>query len=341
MSEKLNIAVVCGTNNTNRLFTSHALDKLRALGNLVVNDEAAEPTPERLVKLGSDADVIVTSWGTPQLSKEIMEKLPKLKYVAHAAGSVKPVVSDAMFDQGVRVTSSAKVLGIGVAETALGYTLACVKNLFNVSRSIAAGGWTPESPLKEYDDIREMFEIKIGVISAGNVGGHFMKLLSMFDVEILLYEPFITAEQAMERYGAKLCTLEEVLTQSDVVSIHAPSIPATNHMFNAETLKLMKKDASLINTARGSIVDEQALYEHMKAGNLKYACLDVFDPYEPPLADNPLRTLPNCIMSPHLAGLTHNGLLRIGAHCAAEIERFAAGLPLTTEVSQSQLSTSA
>lgn len=339
--DALNIAVVCGTGNTRRLFTPHALDRLRALGKLTVNDEAEEPTPERLTELAADADIIVTSWGTPQLTAEVMARLPRLRYVAHAAGSVKPIVSDAMFAQGVRVTSSAKVLGMGVAETALGYTLACVKNLFNVSRGIAAGGWTAERPLKEYDDIREMFEIKIGVVSAGNAGGHFMKLLSMFDVDVLLYEPFITDEQAKERFGATRVSFETLLEQSDVVSIHAPSIPETYHMFNAESLKLMKKDASLINTARGSIVDEQALYDHMKAGNLKYACLDVFDPHEPPLPDNPLRTLPNCIMSPHLAGLTHNGLLRIGAHCASEIERFAAGEPLTTEITQAQLKTSA
>ena len=109
-------------------------------------------------------------------------------------------------------------------------------------------------------------------------------------------------------------------------------------MFNSDTLALMKKDAILINTTRGSIIDEEALYQHMKAGNLKYACLDVFDP-EPPRSDHPLRTLPNCIMTPHLAGLTHNGLLRIGSHCVGEIERYLNGQPLTTEVPQQQLST--
>ena len=270
-----------------------------------------------------------------------MQKLPRLRYVAHAAGSVKPIVSDAMFDRGVRVTSSAKVLGMGVAETALGYTIACVKNLFNVSRGIHAGGWTKEAPLKEYDGIREMFEIKIGVVGGGMAGSHYMKLLSMFDVEILLYDPFISAEQARDRFCAKKVSLEELLSQAEVISIHAPSIPETYHMFNADTLKLMRRDATLINTARGSIIDEEALYAHMKAGNLKYACLDVFDPYEPLLPENPLRTLPNCILSPHLAGLTHNGLLRIGAHCADEIERFAAGKTLTTEILREQLTKSA
>lgn len=341
MPDKLNIAIVCGTDNTERLFPSSALQRLRALGALRINPNRGEPTPEQLIELAEEADVIVTSWGSPQLTAEVMRKLPRLRYVAHAAGSVKPIVSDAMFDRGVRVTSSAKVLGMGVAETALGYTIACVKNLFNVSRGIHAGGWTKEAPLKEYDGIREMFEIKIGVVGGGMAGSHYMKLLSMFDVEILLYDPFISAEQARDRFCAKKVSLEELLSQAEVISIHAPSIPETYHMVNADTLKLMRRDATLINTARGSIIDEEALYAHMKAGNLKYACLDVFDPYEPLLPENPLRTLPNCILSPHLAGLTHNGLLRIGAHCADEIERFAAGKPLTTEILREQLTKSA
>ena len=270
-----------------------------------------------MIELAEEADVIVTSWGSAQLTAEVMQKLPRLRYVAHAAGSVKPIVSDAMFDRGVRVTSSAKVLGMGVAETALGYTIACVKNLFNVSRGIHAGGWTKEAPLKEYDGIREMFEIKIGVVGGGMAGSHYMKLLSMFDVEILLYDPFISAEQDARpllcKKGFAGRTAQPGGGHLHSCALHSPK-PIS--MFNADTLKLMRRDATLINTARGSIIDEEALYAHMKAGNLKYACLDVFDPYEPLLPENPLRTLPNCVLTPHLAGLTHNGLLRIGAHCA-------------------------
>ena len=92
----------------------------------------------------------------------------------------------------------------------------------------------------------------------------------------------------------------------------------------------------LINIARGSIVDEEALYEHMKAGNLKYACLDVYDP-EPPAADHPLRSLPNVIMTPHPAGLANNGLKKVGQHACDEIERFLQGQPLLAEVTQDML----
>lgn len=335
MSQNITIALSCSAPAAKRLFTPAALDQLRSMGTLIQNPDADEPSPDRLAELAADADILITSWGSPCLTEELMAKLPKLKFVAHAAGSVKPIVSDGLWARGVRVISSAKVLGMGVAETALGYTIASVKNLFGVSRSLAAGGWH-----EEYDNIREMFELKIGVVGGGMAGSHYMKLLSMFDVDILLYDPFITAEQAQDRFHAQKVTLEELLAQADVVSIHAPSIPETHHMFNRDSLKLMKKDATLINTARGTIIDEAALAEHMKAGNLKFACLDVFDP-EPPLKDNPLRAIPNCILSPHLAGLTHNGLMRIGAHCAGEIRRYLNGEPLLTETTQAQQSKSA
>ena len=332
---KRTIAIALSGPAVKRLFSESALLRLRALGDLVLNPDQDEPGGERLLALAKDADVLITSWGSPRLTREIVERLPKLKCVAHAAGSVKPIVSDALWEKGVRVASSAKVLGMGVAETALGYTIAAVKNLFNVSRSLAGGGWH-----EEYDGIREMFGLKIGVVGGGMAGSHYMKLLSLFDVDILLCDPFITETQAREQFNAQKLSFEDLLRQADVVSVHAPSIPETYHMFDEGALNRMKRDATLINTARGSIIDEAALCRHMQSGNLKYACLDVFDP-EPPAIDNPLRALPNCILSPHLAGLTHNGLLRIGAHCAAEIERFLAGEAMLTEITREQLNKSA
>lgn len=161
--------------------------------------------------------------------------------------------------------------------------------------------------------------------------------MNNFDVDILLYDPYTTEEQAAAM-GCKKAELEDLLKASDIVSIHAPSIPATHHMFNADTLKLMKKDAVLINTSRGSLIDEKALYEHMAAGNLKYACLDVYDP-EPILPDNPLRTLNNVILTPHLAGLAANGKYRIGKHAAEQIANYMNGKPMECEVTEDMLAT--
>ena len=126
-------------------------------------------------------------------------------------------------------------------------------------------------------DIGDLFDLTVGRDRRRLAGGHYIKLLGSFNVDILLYDPFVSGEKAASM-GCRKAELEELLASSDIVSVHAPSIPSTYHMLNRDTIGLMKDSAVLINTARGSIIDEQALYEHMKAGKLKYACLDVHRP---------------------------------------------------------------
>ena len=315
-----------------RVHSQRSLDKLRCLGDLVINH--ADASPEAVKAAIAGADIAVTSWGNTTLTEDILDMCPNLKLVVHAAGSVKPIVSDALWERGIRLTASPKPLGMGVAETALGLAITASKNVYNLNTSMHGGNWAEGK-----NEVRELYEITVGVISAGWVGRHFIKLLQNFDVDVLLYDPFVTDAQA-EAMGCKKADLETLLKTSDIVSVHAPSIPATNHMLNAETLKWMKKDALLINTSRGTLIDEKALYDHMVAGNLKYACLDVFDP-EPPAADHPLRTLPNVILTPHLAGLVTNGQRRIGMHAAQEIERFLKGEKMECEVTKDMLATMA
>ena len=326
----MKIALICENRWVDRLFMARDLNRLRALGEVVINE--GDASLENIKKVIKDADIAITSWESHQMIKEILDEAPNLKLMMHGAGSVKKYVSDELWDRGIRVAASTEPLGIGVAETALGFTISACKNFYAINEDLHNGGYYR-------DKIREVYGITIGVISAGYVGRHYIKLLQNFGVDVLLYDPFVTPEEAT-KMGCTKAELNELLEKSDVVSIHAPSIPATKHMINAETLKLMKKDAILINTARGSIIDEKALYEHMAAGNLKYTCMDVYDP-EPPAADNPLRTLKNVIMTSHIAGAVDNGLLRIGEHCANEIERFLNNEPLHCEVKKEMLETMA
>lgn len=323
----MKIAIICSKEKTNDIFTQKTLDRLSQFGELAINE--GEATMENIKATVKDADIAITSWGSLPMSEEILNECPNLKLHMHGAGSVKPYVTDALWERGVKVCASTKPLGIGVAETALGFTIAACKNFFAINEDIHNGGYLREN-------ITELYEITVGVVSAGYVGRHYIKLLQNFGVNVLLYDPFVTEERAKEM-GCTKAELDELLKNSDVVSLHSPSIPETDHMINAETLKLMKKDAILINTARGTLIDETALYNHMVAGNLKYACIDVYDP-EPPLADNPLRSLKNVIMTSHLAGLVQNGLLRIGAHCADEIERFINGQPMECAVTEDMIS---
>ena len=322
------IALIMNPGTRDMVINQKTIDRLSKIGEVVINEGGTDS--ETVKKVMKDATICVTSWGNNPVDADILSVCPDLKLLVHAAGSVKPVVSDDLWKKGVRVSSSAPMLSMGVSETALGFTISASKNFYALNDSLHHGGWAEGK-----ENIRELYELTVGVISGGWAGRHYIELLKPFQVDILLYDPFISEEKAKEM-GCRKATFEEVLEQSDIISIHAPSIPETFHLFNKDTLAKMKKDAVLINTARGSIIDEQALYEHMKAGNLKYACLDVYDP-EPPAADNPLRTLPNVIMTPHLAGLANNGLKKIGQHVCEEIEKFLAGEKMLAEVTEDML----
>lgn len=325
----MKIALIFRNSQIPVLFTEKAMAKLKTLGDVVIHG-SDDLSPEAVKPTLAGADIAITSWMSCLMTEDVISVAPDLKLVVHAAGSVKPVVTDALWDHNIRVTASTIPLGIGVAECAVGFAISASKNFYRVNDDIHNGGWD-----EHRHECRELYEQNVGVISAGFVGRHFIKLMKNFDVNILLYDPFVSEEQAAE-LGVKKMDLEPLLAETDILSISAPSIPETYHMINAETLKLMKKDAILINTARGSIVDERALYEHMAAGNLRYACLDVYDP-EPLSVDNPLRTLKNVILTPHLAGLANNGKLRIGTHVTEEIERFLKGEPLKCEVTKEML----
>ena len=314
------------------LFSATQLDQLAGLGELQIQ-RGATPDPDELVDLGRDADVMISSWRTPRLTAEVLAQCPQLDLLVHAAGSVRPVVSDALWQRGVRVSSAAAALSKGVAESALGMTIASVKNHWRFAEDIRAGGWSAER-----GRVRELFELTVGVIGAGNAGSHFISLLQHFDVDVLVHDPMLSAERAAD-LGARPVELDTLIAASDVISLHAPSISATHHMINARRLAAMKDDAILINTSRGSLIDEDALIHELKQGRL-FACLDVTDP-EPPAVDNPLRSLPNCILTGHVAGAVTNGKRRIGNHVVAEIRRYLADDPLVGEITEAQLATMA
>ncbi|MGG1551304.1 hydroxyacid dehydrogenase [Paenibacillus ferrarius] len=324
----MKIAMLLGKDKRDRIFGSEHLAQLRELGEVTLNEETGNPSEEQMRALIAGADVAITSWGCGALTERVLEAAPNLQIVLHAAGTVKPIVTEALWQRGVRVANATEALGQGVAETALGFTIVSLKDMWRLSRETAAGGWGDGSR------VREVYGLTVGVVGAGRAGSHYIKLLQQFDVRIVLYDPFVSEEQA-RKMGAQKLELEELLRESDVVSIHLPSLPETYHMFNAERLAMMKDDAVLINTARGSVIDEEALAAELRKGRL-FACLDVTDP-EPPQANHPFRTLPNVILTPHLAGAVNNGLHRIAKAVVNDLQAYLDGRPLRGEVLAEQM----
>lgn len=313
------VAITIGKNHYKRMFTPAAWRALESFA-AVIHHEGPEPADKAaLIALLPAADACITSWDVAQLDADVMAAAPRLKAMAHLGSSVKRFVSDALWARGVHVTSAGVALAIDVAETTLGLMIVGMKRIWPLARHVAAGGWR-ESP---WWPAREMFGKEVGIIGASNVGRHVIKLLQAFAVRVLVYDPFITAEEAAG-LGAEKVDLDELLRRADIVSLHAPAKPDTYHLLNAERLALMKDDALLINTARGALIDEAALIAELSKGRF-FAFLDVTDP-EPPAADSPLRRLENVVVMPHIAGCIEN-CGRMGELAVEELRRFFAGEP--------------
>jgi phosphoglycerate dehydrogenase-like enzyme len=322
------IVMLQGTDQRNRVFTASQLDQLRGYGELVLNEESGPPSKERVSQLITGADIAITSWGVPALMEEVLENAPNLRVMLHAAGSIKGIATPELWNRGIRVTNGALALGKGVAETALGMTIASLKNMWRMAQHTRDGGWTRSS-------VRELYQVSIGVIGSGSAGGHYIKLLQNFDVNICVYDPILSREAA-QKLGAQKMELEELLAHVDVVSIHAPLLPETDKMFNQARLALMKDDCILINTARGALIDEEALIAELRKGRL-FACLDVTEP-EPPAVDHPFRSLPNVVLTPHIAGAVSNGLHRLAQYIIEDMVLFLDGKRMNGEVTADQLS---
>lgn len=323
------IVLLSGLGMARQIYTPAHLDQLRELGTLILHSHEGLPPREEMFELLSEAEIILTTWGSPAIGRELIDRAPNLKLVVHAAGSVKGIVTEDLISQGIRVSSANDALGQGVAETALGLTIVSLKQIWQLSSDTREGEWR-----KNWNQIKDIYGVTIGVVGAGKAGQHYIKLLRHFHVNIVVYDPTLSAEQ-IAALGAEKVELEQLLRISDVVSIHAPSIPATDRMFNKERLQWMKDDAILINTARGSLIDEAALVEELERGRL-WACLDVTDP-EPPTLDHPFRKLPNVILIPHVAGVVNNGMHRIADYTIEEIRRYIQKQPLDGEVDLSRL----
>jgi phosphoglycerate dehydrogenase-like enzyme len=316
------VAVTIGRSHYARMFSPQAWEALEAFAD-VIHHPAAEPAEKsELMALLANADACITSWGVAQLDADVLAAAPRLRAMAHMGSSVKRFVSQDFWVRGIHLTSAGIALAQTVAETTVGLMLVGFKRIWPLGQHVRDGGWR-DAPVWDRWYSRELFRKQVGIIGASNVGRHVIELLEPYETTILLYDPFVSAEEAAD-LGAIKMELDELLERADVVSLHAPDNPATRQMLNAERLARMKDDALLINTARGSLIDEQALIEELARGRF-FAFLDVTDP-EPPAADSPLRRLPNVVVTPHIAGCIEN-CNQLGELAVEELRRFFAGQP--------------
>ncbi|MCX3062933.1 hydroxyacid dehydrogenase [Streptomyces beihaiensis] len=277
-----------------------------------------------------EAEVLITSWGAPRLTPHRLAAAPRLKAVLHCAGSVRGLVGREVWRRGITVTSAADANAVPVAE----YTLAAIIFAGKKAPFLAAdeqrayGGW---GSVTGYGDLSNV-ERTVGIVGFSRIGRQVVRMLRVLrGTTCLVADPYADPDEVAEA-GAELVELGEMLPRVDVLSVHAPELAETHHLIGAEQLRTLPDFATVINTARGSLVDSDALAAECRAGRL-FAILDVTDP-EPLPADSPLRRLARVMVTPHIAGSLGSEIGRLTDHILDELTRWVDRRPLKAEITE-------
>ncbi len=310
---------------TQTVFTEAHLAWLATMGCLV--DARFQHTADEVVERLAKTELLVSTWGMPVMDETILGHMPHLQAIFYAAGSVKGLATPAMYARGIVISSAAPANAIPVAEYTVGVILLSNKRFWQAMRH------DPAVPF-DRQGLPGNYRRTIGIIAASMVGREVIRLLQPYDFDLLLYDPFIMAEEAA-RLGVILVELDDLLAHSDIVSLHAPNLPHLRHLLGAQHFSRMRDGSTFINTARGALVDEEALLRELSSGRL-HAVLDVTDP-EPPPPGHPFYTLPNVIYTPHLAGSLGPECARMADFALAELQRYLHGEPLANSVTEAGL----
>ncbi|MFD6532085.1 hydroxyacid dehydrogenase [Streptomyces sp. NPDC060184] len=296
---------------------------LAALGE--VCDLAPSPalddfTTDRARAALADAEILVTGWGCPPIDEKVLAAAPKLRAVVHTAGSVRGLVTDACWARGIAVSSAAAANALPVAEYTVAMILLSGKRVLERAREFRVardrGDW-----LRVPDEVGN-YRRTVGILSASLIGRRVIELLRPYDLRVLLHDPYVSAEEAAS-LGVEAAGLAELFARSDVVSVHTPLLAGTRGLVSRELLASMRPDATLINTSRGAVVDQDALTDVLRQNRIR-AVVDVTDP-EPLPADHPLWECENALITPHLSGSQGNEWRRLADLATGEVARWAAG----------------
>lgn len=312
-------------------FTAQQLDRLGRAGELLNNgdpvDDLSTPVAAELL---ARTDVVVGHWGCPTLTAEVLDSAPQLALFAYAAGTVKWQVTDAVWDRDIRVTSAAAANAVPVAEYTVAAILFANKGVF----SFAARERDPSADVAIDPARIGNVGRRVGLVGASHVGRLVIDLLAPYDLEVAVSDPYLSDAEAAE-LGVGLMDLDELCGWAELLSLHAPEVESTKGMIGAAQLAAMPDGATLVNTARGGLVDEAALISELSTGRIS-AVLDV-TVQEPTPADSPLRTLPNVFLTPHVAGAAGTEMVRLAELAVQEVERWSRGEPALHPVTATDL----
>nr|AIF07002.1 NAD-binding D-isomer specific 2-hydroxyacid dehydrogenase (serA, PHGDH) [uncultured marine thaumarchaeote KM3_198_G09] len=268
-----------------------------------------EITPEQIAEKIGNFEVVVVRSRT-KMTRELIAKADKCKIIARVGIGLDNIDQDAAKEKNIRVINAVEGAITAVAELVIGLMISMAREIPRSDREIRNGNWIKKELMGS-----ELKGKYLGIVGLGNIGKRLGRLARALNMNIIGYDVIPIDEEFSKEVGLMKADLDTLLTSADYVSLHVPLLDSTHHMINAEKLKMMKNTARIINTSRGGVIDEEALYNSLKDGSLTGAALDVFE--VEPATKNKLITLPNFIATPHIGAQTKEAQL-LAANIIAE-----------------------
>jgi len=325
------VAITHPTADHHRFFTDEDLARLRGAAEVAV---LGDLDPAARAAALARSDYLLGSWGMPKLDAAFLAAAPRLRAVCYAAGSVKYFATPESYARNVTITTAMFANAIPVAEVTVALITLANKHWFQAQAELRqTRRWERKAAHPGN------YRTRVGLIGFGAIGRLVATRLRGMDLLIDVFDPYARDADLAAHGCRRQPDLLQLARDCDTVSLHAPNIPQTRHMLAAPFFQAMRDGACFINTARGALVHEPSLISELQSGRIT-AHLDVTDP-EPPAQDSPFWSLPNCYLTPHLAGSTCGEVRRMGSMAIDECLRLIAGQPVQYAVAESQLATMA
>ena len=297
---------------TRRTFSEAAEALLASGAEVVIWDGEDAPSHQDLIDAVADVDGLYAHI-TNQVNDEVMDAAPNLKVISEFGVGYDNIDVNAANERGIAVCNTPGILSESTADEAFALLASMARRTYDLPAMVKRGEWGDFDPLGLLAS--DIHHKTLGIVGMGNIGSEMAKRAAGFNMNVLYYN----RNRRDEEFGATYVdSLEEILERSDFVSLHNPLTPETTNMMSIDQFKLMKKSAILINTTRGPVVDQDALYEALVAGEIAGAALDVTVP-EPIPADHPLLTLDNCLIMPHVASATYDTRMKMAMMCVENV----------------------
>lgn len=306
-----------------QFFPEENIKKIESLFDEVIWNETGRTfTEEELLEKVRDVDAIFTCWQSNKIDKKVLDNAPKLKIIAHLAGSVANFVTEDVYDRGIKVISANDgQFAESVAEATLAYMFLSLRQIDKVLETInTVGKETGWKTARKIVFRRGLMNRTVGLVSFGAITEHLARMLQPFHCKIKVYSRSIS-EEKLRQYNMERASLEEIFSTCDIISLHTAWNKHTEKMINRDLLKTIKENALLVNTARGQIIDEEALLEELKTGRF-YAVLDVMWNEPPKYEEGGFYDLDNVILMPHHGGPTADRYPFIASEMIDEVYSF-------------------